>query len=235
MRNVMNCSVPVALLLCFCCVSTTVGNILVEYHGNFSELARDVEFELQQKREFNGQLIREFNRELLLEFGIMIPRMRQVSRETEQYILNRDGVSDECREYTLNLFELYRMFQTFDIQDCAYYAFADLRNDALYRFLPVERSYTRENFRSISQTLITVARNNILDAEAIADELADEWEYFSTLRESYRTLLDEELAKHGDDAYITINAFEDCRDLAYFWQDSDAEYVKSYLDDNCYL
>uniref|UniRef100_A0A182NZ37 Uncharacterized protein n=1 Tax=Anopheles dirus TaxID=7168 RepID=A0A182NZ37_9DIPT len=227
--------VPVALLLVSGCVGITRANFLVEYHGNFSELARDVEFELQQMRQFNGELIREFNREMLLELATMVPRMRQASRELELYIQYRDDVDDECREYTMFLFELYRTFQAFDIQDCAYYAFADLQNDALYRFLPYERSYARENFRSISQTVITLSRTNLLDATEVAAELADEWEYFSTLRGSYRTILQEELAKHGDDAYLTINRFEACRNEAFYWQDSDIEYIKSYLDDNCYL
>uniref|UniRef100_A0A182G013 Uncharacterized protein n=1 Tax=Anopheles albimanus TaxID=7167 RepID=A0A182G013_ANOAL len=222
------------LLVCFS-FSGTLGNFLVDYNGNFSALANEVEFELQQKRAFNGELIREFNREMLLEFGTMIPRMRQVSRDTEQYIINRDNVDEECREYALFLFELYRMFQEFDIQDCAYYAFADLRSDSLYRFLPYEHTYARYNTLSVSQTVITLGRNNILDNDAVVAELADEWDFYSNLRESYRVLLDEELAKHGDDAYITINQFEDCRDEAYYWQDGDMEYIKSYLDDGCYL
>ncbi|ETN57740.1 hypothetical protein AND_010700 [Anopheles darlingi] len=222
------------VLACFS-LSGTLGNVLVDYNGNFSALANEVEFELQQKRAFNGELIREFNREMLLEFGTMIPRMRQVSHDTEQYIINRDNVDEECREYALFLFELYRMFQEFDIQDCAYYAFADLRADSLNRFMPYEQSYSHFNTRSVSQTIITLARNNILDNEAVVAELADELDFYINLRESYRVLLDEELAKHGDDAYITINRFEDCRDEAYYWQDNDMEYIKSYLDDDCYL
>uniref|UniRef100_A0A182WQT6 Uncharacterized protein n=1 Tax=Anopheles minimus TaxID=112268 RepID=A0A182WQT6_9DIPT len=235
MRSAANLLVPVALLLSSGFVGTALANFLVDYNGNFSELARDVEFELQQLRQFNGDLIREFNRELLLEFASMIPRMRQASEELEMYIENRDDVDDECREYTLFLFELYRTFQEFDIQDCAAYAHADLRNDALYRFLPVERSYAHENYRSISQTVITLARNNVLETAEVQAELQEEWEYFSTLRDSYRTLLQEELAKHGDDAYITINRFEDCRDEAFYWQDNDIDYIMGYLDENCYF
>uniref|UniRef100_A0A182SGV8 Uncharacterized protein n=1 Tax=Anopheles maculatus TaxID=74869 RepID=A0A182SGV8_9DIPT len=235
MRLAANLFVPAALLLLTSYASTASANFLVDYHGNFSELAREVEFELQQMREFNGELIREFNRELLLEFGSMIPRMRQASQELEMYIQNRDDVEDECREYTVFLFELYRTFQEFDIQDCAYYAFNDLRNDALYRFIPMERSYSKENYRSISQTVITLGRNNVLEPEEVQAELQEELEYFTVLRDSYRTLLEEELAKHGDDAYITINRFEDCRDEAFYWQDNDIEYIKSYLDENCYL
>uniref|UniRef100_A0A182PYZ7 Uncharacterized protein n=1 Tax=Anopheles epiroticus TaxID=199890 RepID=A0A182PYZ7_9DIPT len=226
---------PIALVLLSGCIGTARANFLVEYNGNFSELAREVEFELQQMRQFNGELIREFNRELLLEFASMVPRMRQASNDLQLYIQNRDNVDDECREYTQFLFELYRIFQEYDIQDCAYYAFADLQADALYRFLPVERSYAKENHRSISQTVITLGRTNVLNTEEVVAELQEEWEYFSVLRGSYRELLEEELAKHGDDAYITINRFEDCRDEAFYWQDSDIEYIKSYLDDNCYL
>lgn len=208
-------------------------SFLERFQANFSAISSEVESDLQGKREFNGLLIREFNREILMEFGIMIPRMRSSHDEFLQYVESRDAVDEECRDYVLFLAELYMWFQQYDIQDCAFLTYVQLREDSLYRFLPYEHEFARENSRATYQVVQTLGRNRVTDVDAIQYELQDELDYYLGLREFYRKLLNEELAKHGDDAYVTINILEACIEYAFFWQDDDHEYLRGYLDNDC--
>ncbi|KAL1378693.1 hypothetical protein pipiens_015416 [Culex pipiens pipiens] len=204
------------LLLAAICLGAASANddygFLQVFNSNFSSLSREVEFELQGKREFNGLLIREFNREILNEFGEIVPRMRGAHYDFLQYVQNFDGASEECRDYVFFLADLYRYFQEWDIQDCAYLTYLQLRADALYRFIPVEQEYARENARALFQ---------------------DELDYYTNLREYYRQRLNEELAKHGEDAHETINMLESCRYYIYFWQDDDHDYLRQFLESDC--
>lgn len=208
-------------------------SFLERFQANFSSLSNEVEFELQQKREFNGLLIREFNREILLEFGKMIPRMRLAHHEFIQYVENRDAVDDDCRAYVLYLADLYMQFQQYDIQDCGYLTYMQLNEDALYRFMPYEHEFARENTRATFQVIQTIGRNRITDVAGIEAELVDELNYYIGLREFYTELLAAELAKHGEDAHVTINMLEMCIDYAYFWQDDDHDYMRTYLENDC--
>lgn len=210
-------------------------SFLERFQANFSAISNEVEFEVQQKREFNGLLIREFNREILMEFGIMIPRMRLAHNEFVQYVKNRDAVDDECRDYVLFLADLYMLFQEWDIQGCAFLTHDQLREDSLYRFLPYEHEFSRENSRATFQVIQTLGRNRVTDVDAVESELQDELDYFLGLREFYEQLLNDELAKHGEDAHFTINQLEDCIDYTFFWQDDDHEYLRRYLDSDCFF
>lgn len=225
------------LLLAAICLGAASANddygFLQVFNSNFSSLSSEVEFELQGKREFNGLLIREFNREILNEFGEIVPRMRGAHYDFLQYVQNFDGASEECRDYVFFLADLYRYFQEWDIQDCAYLTYMQLRADALYRFIPVEQEYARENTRSLFQVVQTLGRNDIFDVEAIRYELQDELDYYTNLREYYRQRLNEELAKHGEDAHETINMLESCRYYIYFWQDDDHDYLRQFLESDC--
>lgn len=232
-RNVTLLTAAVFLIATGIVSASIDYSFLERFHVNFTTLSNEVEFELQQKREFNGLLIREFNREILLEFGIMIPRMRLAHNEFIQYVMNRDAVDDECRTYVLFLADLYMFFQQYDIQDCAYLTHMQLRDDALNRFLPYEHEFSRENSRATFQVIQTLGRNRITDVDAIEFELNDELNYYMGLRQYYTELLEAELAKHGEDAHVTINMLEACIAYAFFWQDDDHEYLRTYLDNDC--
>ncbi|XP_035783733.1 uncharacterized protein LOC118461947 [Anopheles albimanus] len=208
-------------------------DVLVEFGANFSTLALDTQAEISELYEFNGLVIREFNRELLLELGVMVPQLRAADAAFVQQIESADGVDAECIEYVQELRELFLLFQNWDIQDCAYYAHADLQVDSVTRFLPYAITFLSENTRSISQVIETLGRRNLNDIDGIVDELDEEWDYYQVLAVSFSEFLYDEILLHGQVADRVLERLLECRETAVGMQESDHEYILSYLEDNC--
>uniref|UniRef100_A0A182JSE2 Protein TsetseEP domain-containing protein n=1 Tax=Anopheles christyi TaxID=43041 RepID=A0A182JSE2_9DIPT len=209
-------------------------DVLVEFGTNFSTLAINTENEINELYHFNADMVREFNRELLLELGRMVPEMREADSSFQQQIAAADGVDDECREYAQDLRELFLLFQNWDIQDCAYYAHAELEEDSINRFLPYAITFSSENTRSISQVVESFGRNNaVTDFDALVTELDGEWEYYQTLAISFGDFLFDEILAHADVADRVYLDLVECRETAIDLQQSDQEYILAYLDSNC--
>lgn len=215
------------------CAQQPQREVLIEFGANFSSLALDTQDEISELYEFNGLVIREFNRELLLELGRMVPQLREADAAFVQQIESADGVDAECVEYVQELRELFLLFQNWDIQDCAYYAYADLQRDSVTRFLPYAITFLSENTRSISQVIETLGRRNLNDLEGIVDELDGEWDYYQVLAVSFSEFLNDEILLHGPVADRVFEELVECRETAVSMQESDHEYILSYLDDNC--
>ncbi|EDO63974.2 AGAP004618-PA [Anopheles gambiae str. PEST] len=208
--------------------------VLVEFGTNFSTLAIDTQNEINELYHFNADMVREFNRELLLELGRMVPEMREADSSFQQQIAAADGVDDECREYVEELRELFLLFQNWDIQDCAYYAHVELADDSVNRFLPYAITFLSENTRSISQVVESFSRNNaVAEFDALVEELDGEWEYYQTLAVSFGDFLFDEILAHADVADRVYLDLVECRETAVRLQESDQEYILSYLDSNC--
>ncbi|ETN60558.1 hypothetical protein AND_007814 [Anopheles darlingi] len=216
------------------CAQQPSWDVLVEFGTNFSTLALDTQNEISELYEFNGEIIREFNRELLLELGRMVPQLRAADADFVQQIESAaDGVDAECVEYVQELRELFLLFQNWDIQDCAYYAHATLQVDSVTRFLPYAITFLSENTRSISQVIETLGRRNLNDLEGIVDELDDEWDYYQVLAVSFSDFLFDEILLHAPVADAVYLRLVECRETAVEMQESDHEYILSYLADNC--
>uniref|UniRef100_A0A182IVR0 Protein TsetseEP domain-containing protein n=1 Tax=Anopheles atroparvus TaxID=41427 RepID=A0A182IVR0_ANOAO len=223
-----------AVLAQFACAQQPSFDVLVEFGTNFSTLAIDTQNEINELYEFNGDMIREFNRELLLELGRMVPAMRAADTSFVQQIDAADGVDAECREYVQELRELFLLFQNWDIQDCAYFAHVELQDDSINRFLPYAITFLSENTRSISQVVQTLGRRDPFgDFDGVVDELEGEWEYYQTLAVSFSDFLFDEILGHAPVADRVYLDLLECRETALDLQESDHEYILSYLDDNC--
>uniref|UniRef100_A0A182PSQ6 Protein TsetseEP domain-containing protein n=1 Tax=Anopheles epiroticus TaxID=199890 RepID=A0A182PSQ6_9DIPT len=209
-------------------------DVLLEFNSNFSTLAIQTENEITELYHFNADMVREFNRELLLELGRMVPEMREADSSFQQQIAAADGVDDECREYVQELRELFLLFQNWDIQDCAYFAHEDLEDDSINRFLPYAITFLSENTRSITQVVESFTRNNaVTNLDTFVEELDGEWEYYQTLAVSFGDFLFDEILAHADVADRVYLELVECRETAVNLQQSDQEYIMSYLDTNC--
>ncbi|EDS31601.1 conserved hypothetical protein [Culex quinquefasciatus] len=208
---------------------------LEEFNNQLAEYSNETEPVLQHLREWNTALIREFNRELLLQFGRMIPTFRENDAAFLELVQNYEGISEECRDEVLMLRALYLLFQTWDIQGCAYYAWYGVDQDSNGRFWPFHNPFARENSRAAYQVVQTLGRSSLLDHEAdLRYELEQELEYYRNMRDGQTDVLWDEIAAHADTADVIYGELNRCREWAEYMQLGDHDYMLGYLERDCY-
>lgn len=208
---------------------------LEEFNNQLAEYSNETEPVLQHLREWNTALIREFNRELLLQFGRMIPTFRENDAAFLELVQNYEGISEECRDEVLMLRVLYLLFQTWDIQGCAYYAWYGVDQDSNGRFWPFHNPFARENSRAAYQVVQTLGRSSLLDHEAhLRYELEQELEYYRNMRDGQTDVLWDEIAAHADTADVIYGELNRCREWAEYMQLGDHDYMLGYLERDCY-
>lgn len=208
--------------------------LLERFNNAFANYTGETELVLQNLRHWNSELIKEFNRELLLEMGRLVPTMRANDAEFLANITAFEGVSEECRYEVYMLRELFLIFQNWDIQDCAYFAWYGLNQDSTGRFWPYHNPFARENSRASFQVIQTLGRRRIDDVEGLEDELEEELEYYRNLRDGQTDILWDEISAHADAAYKIYRELDDCRIWSEYMQGSDHTYIMSYLENDCW-
>uniref|UniRef100_A0A182NG86 Uncharacterized protein n=1 Tax=Anopheles dirus TaxID=7168 RepID=A0A182NG86_9DIPT len=214
------------------------GTFLDTYQYQLAELHKQLKTEIgrrfRQNSVLNAQLV---ERELLPVLAEGTVAIRTANRDLLEQLgsLRPDGTTSECWESVDALVYLFTIFSQWDLQDCAYDAYAKwMRDDGRDRFYPVAHPLHRVSSEVINTIVGVLSEDDpVRNAEDVESRLDGSLDHFNEVSIEGLQDLDEELDAHTGRQEAIELFVRECIDRTIVTTREDVEYTVRYAESYC--